>query len=753
MEGAISLSQVARGQVFVTSDELAAELLVDASLLQDLCVLTLAANREVFKGICAGTLDVEAVQTAFERLVRDGGPIREELTKAKTVKELEKMAGPTARGLKKAQLVDRVYESMLNSYGFLTVGDGCLTVQGWTLASRISSLRVKLRGLTAEMLADYKARVEAETARRHAAIEQLVKASTNPETLEEFDLFIKHKGAQALSSDMRMRRDALVAAKLAEQAAAEVAKQDATPVVVAGVQSGTGMRYLETEHTRDHYPLFVVQLEDRVSSETYKALNASARCLGGWYSSYTRDGAIPGFQFKSKESAEQFMSVGRGEAVETTPQQAGQKAEAREAKATAKTVTAVEKLRAMAERLTASAEKSLSQDRLANTARRARMASAAQDQARKELALAKTMGNLADAIERGDAVHLHGLREKAQVELLIGLIGSARHDEIHDNPQLSYSEREAMRESPATLKTIDYVKYPVFKGYADDLRAIRRVLDNVRGAVNLCRQLSDLADRAIASNVALPLKVEFVETCIEKLGDRASSVLPWRWETVAETRKRLSRMGIDTPEQLRMACREFLQYREAKQAADRATELERALIGGKVGFDFFPTPKVLAERMVDLAAISSGDRVLEPSAGNGNIAVAIRNAGAEPDVAEISSQLREILEAKGFKLVGSDFTQVTDEAGYDAIVMNPPFSNNADIAHVRHAHSLLRDGGRLVTIVGEGAFVRGGKTETVFREWLGELGADVEKLPEGTFNDRKLMVTTGANARLVTIRK
>ncbi|WP_127840982.1 DNA methyltransferase family protein [Burkholderia gladioli] len=752
MEGPISLSEVARGQVLVTSDEPAGLPLVAFETLQSLPVVTLAGNREVFKRICAGELGVEAVQTAFERLVRDCEPIREELAKAKTARELEKMTGITPRRLRKAELVDHVYESMLNSYGFLTAGDGCLTTRGWTLAARVNGLREKLRGLSAEMLVDYRRRVEADTARRHAAIEQLIKATTNPETLDEFQIFIKHKGVQALTSEMRMRRDALVAAELADMAAVEAAKEHAQPVVIAGVRSGTSMRYLETEHTRDHYPLFVVQLEDRVSTEVYKTLSAGARRFGGWYSSYCRDGAIPGFQFKSKDSAEQFMSFGSGAAVEAMPRRTGRKVRGRVAETAGKSATAVAKLRAMAERLAAAAEGSLSRNRLANTARRARMASSAQEQARKDLALAKTMGNLADAIERGDVVHLHGLREKAQIEMLMDIIRSARIEEVNaaDLPQ---REREALREAPATLKTIDCVTYPIFKGHADDLRRVRRELESVRGAAKICRQLGELADRSGAINNALPIKAAFIDACIEKLGDRAGSVMPWRWATVAEMRKRLSRMGIDTPEQLRMACREFLQYREAKQVADRSIELERALVGTKVGFDFFPTPKDLAERMVGLAAVSPGDRVLEPSAGNGNIAVTIRRAGAEPDVAEISSQLREILQAKGFNVVGWDFTEVTDANGYDAIVMNPPFSNNADIEHVRHAYSLLRDGGRLVSIVGEGAFFRSGKTEVAFRAWLDEIGADVEKLPEGTFSDRQLMATTGADARLVVIRK
>ena len=66
--------------------------------------------------------------------------------------------------------------------------------------------------------------------------------------------------------------------------------------------------------------------------------------------------------------------------------------------------------------------------------------------------------------------------------------------------------------------------------------------------------------------------------------------------------------------------------REAAPKANKAKELERALIGNKsIGIDFFPTPKSVAQDMVRMADIQPGIEVLEPSAGNGNIAEAIRS--------------------------------------------------------------------------------------------------------------------------------
>ena len=212
-------------------------------------------------------------------------------------------------------------------------------------------------------------------------------------------------------------------------------------------------------------------------------------------------------------------------------------------------------------------------------------------------------------------------------------------------------------------------------------------------------------------------------------------------------------MGITSLPELRAALREYVEYREKRGTIDKAKQLERELIGNKrIGNDFFPTPKETAQRMVAEAGLEPGMKVLEPSAGNGNIAEVIRAAGVNPDVVEQSSRLREILEAKGFNVVEHDFLDVKD-GQYDRIVMNPPFSNGQDAEHIHHAYTLLNPGGKLVAIAGEGIFLRNDAKATAFREWLDEVGGTSEKLPEGTFKDSSLMATTGVNARMVVIEK
>ena len=97
-----------------------------------------------------------------------------------------------------------------------------------------------------------------------------------------------------------------------------------------------------------------------------------------------------------------------------------------------------------------------------------------------------------------------------------------------------------------------------------------------------------------------------------------------------------------------------------------------------------------------------------------------------------------------------DFLQFEGGA-FDRIVMNPPFEHGQDVDHVRHAFELLKDGGRLVAIMGEHAFFGGDQKSIAFRAWLDELGGSSEQLPSGTFEHQA--TSTGVASRLVVIDK
>ena len=166
---------------------------------------------------------------------------------------------------------------------------------------------------------------------------------------------------------------------------------------------------------------------------------------------------------------------------------------------------------------------------------------------------------------------------------------------------------------------------------------------------------------------------------------------------------------------------------------------------------YHPTPPVLVGEMIQRAGIRRGMKVLEPSAGDGAIADAIRLEGVEPDVIEIYPSLsRMLVGQKGYNLVADDFLQYEGQT-YDRILMNPPFEKMADAEHVMHAYSLLRPAGRLVAIMGEGVFTNSLKKAVAFRNWLQSVGGDSKKNAAGSFKDSA--VKTGVSTRIVVIDK
>jgi len=192
------------------------------------------------------------------------------------------------------------------------------------------------------------------------------------------------------------------------------------------------------------------------------------------------------------------------------------------------------------------------------------------------------------------------------------------------------------------------------------------------------------------------------------------------------------------------------------EAAHKKEELHRKIKGlqfSKIP-GYFPTPRAIIELMIERADIpEEGDRVhiLEPSAGSGAILDVIKEKCSNVQLypVEVWHSLREILEAKGYDLVGSDFMEYRKIGEYDRILMNPPFENLQDIDHVMMAYSFLKYGGRLVSIMSPAPFFRTDKKSTEFREWFDSRGGECVDLPENSFKGSG----TGVASKMIILDK
>lgn len=413
--------------------------------------------------------------------------------------------------------------------------------------------------------------------------------------------------------------------------------------------------------------------------------------------------------------------------------------------------TQVEKLRSVASKAVEGGDADMGRDRLTNTARRAGMAASAIAKAATNKADGLTLNNIADAIEVGAAGLLTKLSSRAQLEELQRALRLAQYE---TDRRLSYSEQLKRKGRPFDDEDLKNVVMPSQVTWASRYNDAAKIIakKSPTGNARLIAALYKMGARAERFTMN-PEDAAITRKAYDVLkGLKEGYTLQDAVESLAR-QDRLARMGITDASTLREAARELLPMMVAKTEESAVKKAERAIIGQKVGIDFFPTPANVAQRMARLAGITQGTRVLEPSAGNGNLADAAKAAGGEVDVIEISSQLRNILTAKGYTVVDHDFDGFTPEQPYQAILMNPPFSQRRDAAHIMRAFDMLASGGTLVAIAGEGVFFGTDQKAVAFRTWLDTHDATIEKLEGGTFKDKDLLAQTGANGRLIVIKK
>lgn len=148
---------------------------------------------------------------------------------------------------------------------------------------------------------------------------------------------------------------------------------------------------------------------------------------------------------------------------------------------------------------------------------------------------------------------------------------------------------------------------------------------------------------------------------------------------------------------------------------------------------FFPTPKAVAERVMDNAKlwhwhVKEPLRVLEPSAGVGNLSRPAATREHElvhsVDTIEIDAERAQALREHGCydRVLHRDFLAVDPEQVYDRVLMNPPFDQGRDIDHIVHALKFLRAGGRLVSVTSAAARYSSSPKAKAFHKHLEALG-------------------------------
>jgi len=167
-----------------------------------------------------------------------------------------------------------------------------------------------------------------------------------------------------------------------------------------------------------------------------------------------------------------------------------------------------------------------------------------------------------------------------------------------------------------------------------------------------------------------------------------------------------------------------------------------------VAFNLFQTPEDIAARMVTLADIRDGQKILEPSAGLGRIYRAIKQKTTASHITLVENApqccaelYRETEGDTGARLIQGDWLEITpaETQGFDRIVMNPPFKMGRDVKHIAHAMKFLKPGGLLVSLCYNGAR-QNRDLKPIADTW--------EVLPAGSFRESG----TNAEVCLLTIK-
>lgn len=166
------------------------------------------------------------------------------------------------------------------------------------------------------------------------------------------------------------------------------------------------------------------------------------------------------------------------------------------------------------------------------------------------------------------------------------------------------------------------------------------------------------------------------------------------------------------------------------EKVDAMREQLRAGVHVEVAPLLYPSPRALAERMVLLAELQPGMTLLEPSAGTGALLHAARTSrlGVITTAIEIDYRLAHRLRLDFDDVRHADFLQCDPLGPFDRVLMNPPFNQGADMAHIEHAHGMLNPGGVLVAICANGP-----RQNARLRPRIEAAGGRWEALPAGTF--------------------
>lgn len=204
-----------------------------------------------------------------------------------------------------------------------------------------------------------------------------------------------------------------------------------------------------------------------------------------------------------------------------------------------------------------------------------------------------------------------------------------------------------------------------------------------------------------------------------------------------------------------------------RMTASLPTQTNRS--GTKDDMQQFSTPPDFAFAANWVANLQRDETVLEPSAGTASIAIHALNAGANVVVNEYDPARADLLKHLGFPDVTVEnarhYDSIRPDLRPDVAILNPPFSNDADSGrtrksevgyeHVNAALRQIRDGGRVVAIVGGAKDRKTGEDTQKFALWKEKVGKEATILADVMVSGQAVYKKYGTSfdSRIIVIDK
>ena len=145
-------------------------------------------------------------------------------------------------------------------------------------------------------------------------------------------------------------------------------------------------------------------------------------------------------------------------------------------------------------------------------------------------------------------------------------------------------------------------------------------------------------------------------------------------------------------------------------------------------------PLVIAQ-MLKGALITEHSKILEPSAGSGDLIEGIlkRFPLVDIDCIELNKELRDTLKSKGYNVIGNDFLKKEPSPIYDYVIACPTYKDNIDVEHIMHMYEFLKPGGEIISLTHPAWTIQNSSRQQDFREWLYDKEYAIKMLQDCSF--------------------